>query len=144
MSLCLLLLLCFLCRSSPQKLFSKLADLKFRKVPLKNPRWISVFVAAYWPSYLLNCVACCPWIFVAVISRNIFDWLLQSKAANGGVLLKKVVLESFVIFTGKHLCRSPQAYSFIKKMLQHKWFPVNITKNVRTPILITSENGCFV
>ena len=49
------------------------AALKFRKIPLENPRWISVLVAGHRPSYLFNCIACCPLNFQAVISRNIFD-----------------------------------------------------------------------
>ena len=36
-SLCFLLLLCFLFRSSLRKLFSKVAVLKFRKIPWKTP-----------------------------------------------------------------------------------------------------------
>ena len=39
--------------------------------------------------------------------------------------MKKAVLENFAIFSGKYLCWS----------LQHRCFPVNIVKFLRTPIL---------
>ena len=47
---------------------------------------------------------------------------------------KECVLKNFAILTGKHLC-----WNFIKKRLQHRCFPVNIGKFLRTPIL---ENIC--
>ena len=57
--------------------------------------------------------------------------------------LKKAVLKDFAIFTGKHLCWSLffkkvttlQPCNFIKKRLQHRRFPVNIAKFLRTIIL---------
>ena len=70
-----LLLLCFLFRSSPPKIIlESIVDLKFWKIPLESSRWIYVLVARHGLSYLqkLNCAACCPWNFEAVISRNIF------------------------------------------------------------------------
>ena len=36
-----------------------------------------------------------------------------------------------------------QASSFIKKRLEHRCFPVNTVKFLRTAILKTSANGCF-
>ena len=54
------------------------------------------------------------------------------------VFRKKGVLKNFTIFTGKHLCWSlfgVFGVNFIKKRLQHIYFPVNITKFLRTPIL---------
>ena len=36
-----------------------------------------------------------------------------------------------------------QACIFIKKKLQHRCFPVNIAKFLKTPILSTSANDCF-
>ena len=44
--------------------------------------------------------------------------------------MKKAVLKDFTIFTGKL-----QTYKFIKKWLQHKFFPLNIATFLRTPIL---------
>ena len=45
--------------------------------------------------------------------------------------IKKAVLKNFAKFTGKQL----KACNFIKKRLQHRCFPVNIAKFLRTPIL---------
>ena len=45
--------------------------------------------------------------------------------------IKKNALKNFTLFSEKQL----KACSFIKKRLQHKCFPVNIAKFVRTPIL---------
>ena len=59
-----LLLLCFLFRSSPQKLFSKVAALKFCKIPLENLRWI--------------CFSCKAWTFMVfgkLPQRKIAPWL---------------------------------------------------------------------
>ena len=49
--------------------------------------------------------------------------------------VNKAALNDFAIFTGKHL----KACYFIKKRLQHKGFPVNTAKFLRTPI---SKNIC--
>ena len=51
------------------------------------------------------------------------------------VFYKNACSEQFCNFTGKHL----KACNFIKKRLQRKFFPVNIAKFLRTPIL---ENIC--
>ena len=54
--------------------------------------------------------------------------------------IKEVVLKNFEIFTEKHLCWSLSfGVNFIKKILQHKRFPVNIAKFLRTPIF---TNNC--
>ena len=65
-----------------------------------------------------------------------------SEAASRG-FYEKVVLKNFPIFTGKHLCRSLfsikvaglQACSIFRRGFQHRCFPVNIAKFLRTPIL---------
>ena len=44
---------------------------------------------------------------------------------------KKDALNNFAIFTGKHL----KPCNFVKKRLQHKCFPMNIAKFLRTPLL---------
>ena len=58
--------------------------------------------------------------------------------------MKKGVLRNFTKFTGKHLCQSlffnkvaglRPATFLLKKTPQHRCFPVNITKFLRTPIL---------
>ena len=61
--------------------------------------------------------------------------------------IKKAVLKNFAIFTEKHLRWSfflnknadLQSWNFIKKRLKHRFFPVNITKILRAPVL---ENIC--
>ena len=50
---------------------------------------------------------------------------------------KKGVLKSCPIFTRKHLCWSlfdTLGVNFITKRLQHRYFPANITKFLRSPI----------
>ena len=51
---------------------------------------------------------------------------------------KKAVLNNLAILIGKHLCWSLfliQASNFITKRLQHRCFPVNIAKFLKTSIL---------
>ena len=105
-----------------------------------NPRWISLLVAGHRPSYLLNCVECSPWNFETVIFPEYLRLIAVIKSSQQ----KCSVLKNFAIFTRKHLCWSPQACNFIKKKLQYRCFVVNITKILRTPILKTSANVCFV
>ena len=53
-------------------------------------------------------------------------------------LSKKNALKNFALFTRKHLCLSffdVFWVNFIKKRLKHRYFPVNIRKFLRTPIL---------
>ena len=57
--------------------------------------------------------------------------------------VKKGVLQNFANFTGKQLCleslfnkvAGPRTRNFIKKRLQHKYFPVKFEKFLRTSIL---------
>ena len=51
---------------------------------------------------------------------------------------KEAALKNFAVFTGKHLCLLTRG-SFIKKRHQHRCFPVNISKCLRTTIL---KNSC--
>ena len=58
------------------------------------------------------------------------------------------VLKNFAQFTGQHLCCShflkkghrQEAYNFILKRLQHRYFPVNVAKFLRTPFF--TEHLC--
>ena len=52
--------------------------------------------------------------------------------------VKKCVLKKFPIFTGKHL----KACNLIKRRIQHKCFPVNIAKFLRTPTLKNISANC--
>ena len=56
-----------------------------------------------------------------------------SRSSHRRCSVKKGVLKNFAIFTGKHL----------RKRLQHRCFPVNIAKYLRTPILMNISGGCF-
>ena len=58
--------------------------------------------------------------------------------------IKKSLVRNFAISTGKHLCWSFFLInSFIKKRSQHRVFPVNIVKFLKTPLWRTSANDCF-
>ena len=66
---------------------------------------------------------------------NVQIFLKQQKQSTE-VFRKKRVLKNFAIFTRKHLCWSlfgVFGVNIIKKALQHRCFPVNITKFLRTP-----------
>ena len=78
----------------------------------------------------------------------IYHQIKISKRCNEQVFNKTAVLKNFAIFTEKHLRWSLflnknaglQSWNFIKKMLQHnRFFPVNIAKFLRAPVL---ENTC--
>ena len=56
------------------------------------------------------------------------------------------VLKNFTKFKWKHLCQSLfliKACNFIKRRLQHRGFPVNFVKFLRTPFIIEDVRGCF-
>ena len=81
------------------------------------------------------------------LSPIIYHQMKISKKYNEQVFYKKVVLKNFAIFTEKHLRWSLflnkntvlQTWNFFKKRLQHRFFPVNIAKFLRKPVL---ENIC--
>ena len=55
------------------------------------------------------------------------------------------VLKNIAIFTGKHLCWSLLLKkSILKKRLQHRSFPVNIAKFLRTPFLQNTSGWLFL
>ena len=91
-----------------------------------------------------------------MLSKYSWDNIAQETFSTGAMLaqttyrsshqrcsVKKCVLKNFTLFTGKHLCWSLsliklqglQPSNFIKKRLQHRSFPVNNVKFLRTPIL---------
>ena len=45
-------------------------------------------------------------------------------------------LKNFAIFKGKHLYWSLKAVNFIKKRFQHRYFPVNIEKFLKTGLFV--------
>ena len=66
-------------------------------------------------------------------------------------VLQNRCLKNFAIFTGKipvfeslfNKVAGLRVYKFIKKRLQHRFFPVNITKFLRTPFLYNTSVRCF-
>ena len=104
--------------------------------------------------YQLNHVNC----FLELVHRNVFHWIIPlvvrfenlyvfyQEAANGWrCSIKEGVLKNFTKFTEKHLCWSfLRTYNFIKKRLQHRYFPVSFAKFLLPPILnniILSDSG---
>ena len=74
---------------------------------------------------------------------------LKVRSSHWNSSVKKNVLRNFASFTGKQLCWSLsnrvadlEVCSFIRKRPQHKCFPVEFTKFLRTPNL-KSPNACF-
>ena len=65
--------------------------------------------------------------------------------------IKKAVLKDFAIFTKKHLRwilflnknAGLQSWNFIKKRLQHRCFPVNVAKFLRTSVLKSTCERLF-
>ena len=58
--------------------------------------------------------------------QSIVTWI---KSSHRRCFIKKAVLKNFAILPGKHLCWS------LCWRLQHRCFPVNIVKFLRTPVL---------
>ena len=56
---------------------------------------------------------------------------------------KTSILKKFAIFAGKYLCWSLFLINFVKRRLQHRCFPVNIAKFLRTAFLQNTSGGCF-
>ena len=87
-------------------------------------------------------------ISICLVQHKGFDQKQWSE-----VFYKKAVLKNFAIFTWKHLCWSLfliklqayrlQAYNFIKKRLQYRYFPGNIAKLLKHLFRRASANGCF-
>ena len=78
---------------------------------------------------------------VNISSKMAINWELRDFQKQPlKVFYKKAVLKNFAIFTVKHLRWSLLfagclQHNFIKKRLQHRCFPVNIAKYLRTPFL---------
>ena len=83
-----------------------------------------------------NFIGC--FILLAVTYKTYFDVKLYERYRSSRLQMffKIVVLRNFEIFTGKHLCWSLQTCNFIKKRLQHRCFPVNISNFLRTASFI--------
>ena len=77
-------------------------------------------------------------------SKFIFHWSfsLNIEKQPPELFLRKNVLRNFSKFAGKQLCQSLFFYSFTKKRLWHRCFPVNLAKFLRTPFL-QNTSGCL-
>ena len=64
------------------------------------------------------------------------NWKLQKQWSTG--VLWKRVLQNFAKFKEKHLCWSFFLTKLFRKRLQHKFFPVNFAKLLRTPLMAAS------
>ena len=103
--------------------------------------------------WLINCgVLSVMWPNSAVVKYNskisiIYHQIKILERYNEQVFYKKAVLKNFAIFTEKHQRWSLfsnknaglQSWNFIKTRLQPRFFPANIAKFSRTPVL---ENIC--
>ena len=70
------------------------------------------------------------------------EWLIY-RSSHPEVFCRKSVFENFTKFKGKRLSQSlffdkatPEAFNFIEKGLQHRFFPVNMRRFLRTPFFI--------
>ena len=115
----------------------KILEILFEKKPSLHKKFLSIYrevLSVTWPYFTVL-------KYTSKISNKV------SEKYNKKVFYKKAVLKYFAIFTGKYLCWSLffnkyaglQFCNFIKKRLQHRCFPVNIAKFLRTPV---SKNIC--
>ena len=83
---------------------------------------------ATWPTDITNTTS---WKAIGSLEVTV------SRSNHQRCSLRKAVLERFTAFTGKQLYWSLFLikFNFIKKRLQHRCFPVNIAKILKTPIL---------
>ena len=88
----------------------------------------------------VNFLLCCFYLRVCThffLTDKIYEmsrWantLSKSRSSCSQMFFKIDSLKIFAIFTGKHLCWIV-FFSFIKEILQHRCFPVNIAKFLRT------------
>ena len=56
------------------------------------------------------------------------------------MLCRKGILKNFWKLTEK---KPVSEFLFLKKRLQHRWFPINFAKFLRTPFLLSTSGGCF-
>ena len=73
----------------------------------------------------------------SIIKTNNECFLESYRSSRSQMFFKIGIPKNFAIFTVKHLCRSPiliKVCNDFKKRLQHKCFPVNIAKILRTSL----------
>ena len=78
------------------------------------------------------------------ILENIFNPMVSmGRSSHQRCFVKKGVLRNFAKFTGKHLCHrlifndvaGLRHATSLKKILWHRYFPVNFVKSLRAPFL---------
>ena len=134
--------------SSPEKLFSKIATLKLRKIPLETPT-MDFFFGCRVQNFISTEIELLPLELWSSYFSKYLEMIVVTKSSRRGRSIKKVVLKNFIIFIEK-LCwiifliklQAHFSCNSIKNRLQYCCFPVNITKFLRAPILETSD-GCF-
>ena len=84
----------------------------------------------------------------ALKSKSIFFFKYNSEAAIRRCSSKKGDLKNFAIFTGKLVLNfllskvtGLKARNFMKKKLQHRCFPLNIAKLLRTIVFISNTDS---
>ena len=99
--------------------------------------WATTYTGHAQRSYLIVVrLSVASWRSTLIIQSVYYGQIESSHRCS----IAKSVLKNFAIFTGKFLCWSLfwtklQACNFLKKRLQHRYFPVNVVKFSRTPIL---------
>ena len=73
--------------------------------------------------------------FLWLISTKFLQNTSRGRSSRLEMIFKISALKDFAIFTGNTCAGVVKACNFIKKRLQHKCFPVNITKILRTAFL---------
>ena len=109
---------------------------------------------------LRNTYGGCYWIFVVAdtyfqlnlafiadsrtgfCSRLLWKHEVNLRSSHCSCCVKKGVLRNFANFTGKYLCWSLFLLDFMKKRHQYRFFPVELTKFLRTTNS-KSVNDCF-
>ena len=83
------------------------------------------------------------WLNFTVVKRNSQIWITYHQMKFGKGIISRSSIKKLYLKIVKQLCWSLflnknadlQSWNFIKKRLQHRCFPVNIAKSLRTPVL---------
>ena len=81
---------------------------------------------------------------------TLFTQRMMQRRSHREMFCKKGVLKNFTKFTGKDLCwslffnkvSSPRTSTLLNKRLQHRRFPVEFVKYLRTPFSLVAISGC--
>ena len=105
----------------------------------QNPRIHELYLYVHGRSLLSSWCFCSS--IIVVILRQVLVSSVNLKQPPYVFYIKDFI-KNFILFAGKQLCWNVfnkvaglQACSFIKKILKHRWFLVNIAKFLRTSML---------